>query len=236
MATTARGGLMGRLADRVLALLRRRSRRPSPRRERWLMTVALLVFVGAAVGAWQAFPETDDGFEWLPLLLAGVVGMPLAIVLNALEFQASGWIVDRRVPFPVALRVTVLGSAANVLPIPGSSIVRVRALAQGGVTYGAAISAAAAVGAIFIGTTALVAGVVQLVERPALGCVWIVAGAAVVLLAHQIVRRGAGPAPLRTTGLAMAIEAARRSPADPPGPPPGARCGRPCPRCRRRAR
>lgn len=172
------------------------------------MVLALVVFVGAAVGAWRAFPSTERGLDWAPLAVAAVVGVPVAIALNALEFKASGLIVSRRVPLPQAVRITVLGSAANVLPIPGSSIVRVRALAQGGVTYGRAISAAAAVGAVFVGTTILVAGLVQLLARPVLGVIWVAVGLGVVRLAHVLVRRGVGAAGHRVTAITIAIEAA----------------------------
>lgn len=180
------------LAQGLVARLRRLEQR-SPRVERVLTIVALVTFAGAAAYAFANFPETDEPFRWSFIVLAGVVAVPATLVVNSVEFQLSGRLVDQRIPLPEALRVTVLSSAANMLPIPGAVVVRTRALRQLGSGFRGALSALAAIGLTWVGTAGLLSGtLLAFNDRWALGGSFLVGSLMVTGLAFALLVNHAG--------------------------------------------
>lgn len=146
--------------------LRGRLGRRSPGTERILLVGAVVLFAGAAYLGIRNFPRGIDDLRWVPLVAGALGGLPPTLVLNAVEYRTMARIVDRRVPWPRALRVTVVAAAANVLPLPGAVLVRVQALAELDVPYGRAASSAGIVGATWVSTTLVVAGLAQLTIVP----------------------------------------------------------------------
>jgi hypothetical protein len=57
------------------------------------------------------------------------------------------------------MRVTIIGSAANLLPLPGGALVRVQALASDGARYRHSLTAAATIGVMSVGATFVVVGI-----------------------------------------------------------------------------
>lgn len=154
--------------ESVGASLRRRIGRRSARTERVLMVLAVVLFLGAAAFGIRNFPRGAGDLRWVPLLIGALGGVPPTLALNSLEYAAMARVVDRRVSWGRALRVTVMASAANVLPVPGAVLVRVQALAELDVPYRAAVASAGIVGGAWVSTTLLLAGVVQLLLGPPL--------------------------------------------------------------------
>ncbi len=148
--------LAKRVARTVAGFLGRLEQR-SPRVERVLMVVAVIMFVGAGVVAWRNFPDLGEPLRWELFVLVGAVLIPATMAVNAAEFVVTARAVERRVPFGEAFRVTVLANAANILPVPGSVLVRTRALRQLGSGYRGALSSVAAVGFIWVSTAGLLA-------------------------------------------------------------------------------
>lgn len=131
---------------------------PPPRLRRPLLGLAACVFlIGSVVAvdrlhlAWS-----DVGWRWI--VLASALGVPLTIVGKTVEFQLSGRIIGAEFDFPTALRVSVLSTAANLLPIPGSVLVRIQALRQAGNRYSRATFATAVMGFAWVGVAATAAG------------------------------------------------------------------------------
>jgi uncharacterized membrane protein YbhN (UPF0104 family) len=88
-----------------------------------------------------------------------------------------------------AARVSVIGSAANQLPIPGSVLVRVRALRQLGSSYRKASASTAIVAFAWIGTTGVMAGGFLLTPGPrGLGVGLLVAGLVALIVAYAMLR------------------------------------------------
>ena len=196
------------IGPKVTALLARTRRRPSRRTERVLFGVSLVTFVGAAVVAASRLPAAEPDVRWGLLAAAGLVGMPLNIGLNAVEFHLIGRFVHQRVPAGRAVKVTVLGSAANLLPIPGSTLVRVQALVADQARYRDAIAASIAVGVMSVGANLVLAGLAQ-APRAAPGVVvgLVAAGAAVTGLALAAVSTVRSQAPTaRLSWAAFAVE------------------------------
>ena len=97
-----------------------------------LVIVALLL--GGIVLAFSVQPDILQRVKWTPALVLLLVGIPVTILINSLEFQATARLLDRRITFRAALEVTTVGSVANLLPVPGGAITRIAGLKLAGST------------------------------------------------------------------------------------------------------
>jgi uncharacterized membrane protein YbhN (UPF0104 family) len=146
-------------AGRVARLYAATRRPPSPRVQRALLAVAAAVFI---VGGWYAFRSLDVAFDdvrWLPLVLAAVVGVPLSLLANTLEYVVSARILHHRVALLPAVQLTTMSTAANLLPIPGAFLVRVQGLRALGSRYDKAAASTAVIGLVWIGVSASLAAI-----------------------------------------------------------------------------
>jgi uncharacterized membrane protein YbhN (UPF0104 family) len=92
---------------------------------------AAIAFTAAIVTILRSHPELLESTD--PVTLLAVVALvPLMVSLNAAEYRLSGRYIGLEIRWRKALEITVLGSAANMLPIPGAVLVRSAALAQHG--------------------------------------------------------------------------------------------------------
>ncbi len=169
----------------------RPARSASPRVQRVLLAVAFVAFVAMGWLAIANFPdEPEPEPRWALLVAVGVLGPLVTVFLNGLEYRQQGRLVDRVVPIGDAIRVSVLGTAANLAPVPGSVLVRTSALVseQTGVKRAAATTAT--VGVAWLGASAFAAGVLQPVaDRVLLGAVLVGAGVALLAATYFLVRR-----------------------------------------------
>lgn len=176
------------MTQRLVAWSQRRAAKRSPATERLLMLAAVILFVGATAIAYANLPDPRPPIRWLPLVAVTVFSVPGISILNAVEYRISGAILGHPIRFGEAFRVSVLASAVNQLPVPGAALVRIRALKRTGSTYGRATGSTAAVGLAWIGTTALVSGLLQVPERWALGVVFAGAGLTLLVISFSLVR------------------------------------------------
>lgn len=150
------------MTERLVEVLRwlhtRLDRRLTVRTRRVLLLVAAVVFVGGGLLALSELDVDADRIAWTPLLVAGLVGVPASALVNAAEYAVTARLLERRVGMVPALRVSVLSTAANLLPIPGAAMVRIRAIRELGPGYGSATSATVVVGLLWIGVSAALAG------------------------------------------------------------------------------
>jgi hypothetical protein len=168
----------------------------SPRVQRALLGVSLVAFVVMGVVAIVGFPDDlDPEPRWWLLALVGVAGPLTTVALNAGEYVQQGRLVGRAIPFWSAVRVSVLGTAANLAPVPGSVIVRTSALAADEVGVKRAAATTAIVGVGWLGSSALAAGALQpFAGRAVMGAVIALVGVALLALTWLLVRRLAPPA------------------------------------------
>jgi uncharacterized membrane protein YbhN (UPF0104 family) len=146
-------------AGRVARLYAATRRPPSPRVQRALLAAAAVVFI---VGGWYAFSSLDVAFDdvrWLPLVLAAVVGVPLSLLANTLEYVVSARMLHHRVALLPAVQLTTMSTAANLLPIPGAFLVRVQGLRALGSRYDKAAASTAVIGLVWIGVSASLAAI-----------------------------------------------------------------------------
>lgn len=177
------------LARRAAARLDRVSAATeTPRGRRISMVASALLFLGAMALGIGALPDGPRELQWWAILLTSVVGVPVLIGLNALEYTASGAVLGHRIPFRVALPIAIYARAANLLPLPGAALVRMQALKREGSSYGRAASATLATALFWLSGSVLVGAVVLVPIRPLIGVGFAAGGVITALAGHAAVR------------------------------------------------
>lgn len=134
-------------------------RQPAPAgADRVVLAVAAVVFVAAFVFGLRAVPAGDLRLTAWPLVVLALVAVPLASLANGLEYAVAARVGGQEVPVGEALEVSVLSSAANLLPLPGAALVRVRAMRRGGSSYRRALAVTVLVGGAWLATSLALAG------------------------------------------------------------------------------
>ncbi len=186
-----------RLGERIAhLLLSRRSREVSERSKRLWLAVAAALFAGAFALGLTTLPEIHRPVRWHLFVLSGVFGAPALVALGAAEYDASARMLGHRpVSVREGLRISILSTAANLLPIPGSAIVRTAALYRLGSSLGGAVLSTVTVGMSWVATGALLIGLSLLAESTnVFGVVLLVAGALGLIGIYVVIRRVRGPA------------------------------------------
>jgi hypothetical protein len=163
------------LAQRIFEVLVRigaRLNARSKRVERIAMLVAALIFVGGSVLAYVNLPASASEPIWTLLIVVAIVGVPLTVATNAAEYVMSANMLGYRAPFGSALKVSLLATAANMLPLPGSVLVRTEAVRRLGAKMSKALATSTVVGIAWLATTATLTGVLLLAHgRVAVGAI-----------------------------------------------------------------
>ncbi|WP_159437136.1 lysylphosphatidylglycerol synthase domain-containing protein [Parasphingorhabdus marina] len=116
------------VADHVMGLIPMKS----PRFRRSVLIVAVLALVAGIYLSLRNQPELLQDVQWTPLVVLALFAVPVTMFFNALEFVLSARLIGHRVGMKSAVETTIVGSVANLLPIPGGAIVRVAALKSEG--------------------------------------------------------------------------------------------------------
>lgn len=122
---------------------------------------------------------------WLLVIAAFV---PIVMILNGFELVIAGRAVQQRVEVMEAVRVGILATSANLLPIPGAILVRTQVLKEGGSRYRDALRSTTATGAGWLATSFLLAGMVQWGDRPSLALILLLPGVASAAIVAVLVR------------------------------------------------
>lgn len=124
-STTLKTGISRELDE---AVSRAREILRSRRIQAFLWALAAVFFLGGlAISLWS-LNLNDVAIVFWPLVMLAVVAIPVMLMLNAFETECVARLFNRSFGFWRALRVTVIGSAANMLPLPGAATVRVISL------------------------------------------------------------------------------------------------------------
>ena len=109
--------------------------RRDPKYRQAALVVAIVGFVLGLFLSLRAQPDLLADLAWTPVLVAAGLVMPGAILLNAADFRISAAFVENRIDFRSAVEVTLVGSAANLLPLPGAFMARIGALRLSGTNF-----------------------------------------------------------------------------------------------------
>jgi hypothetical protein len=173
------------------------ARDPSPRTRRVLLVLGAVGFVVAMVWSLRALEVRWDELAWWPLALVLLVLAPATILGNAAELKVmAAGTCDRPLPWGEAVRVVVVATAANLLPLPGAAIVRIQALRTRGASAAAATGINVAGAGAWLGTGLVVAGValapVAGWQAALAGAVGLAACAVAGVVVWRSARRGRG--------------------------------------------
>lgn len=203
---------MSDLRDRVLGLGRALMAQPrrSPADQRLMLALSAAVFVVATVVAARNLPPVEGDLRWGFFVAVGLLGVPARVWITGEEFGALGRLTRNHVHQTERIRVALVGSAANLLPIPGSVLVRTRVLHRRGAALRTIGWATAITAAMWAGATAFVAGVLLtgFSERRLLGLAATACGAVVCAgVTAAILRRSNMARPAWLAAYLFAVEA-----------------------------
>ncbi|MCX2725665.1 lysylphosphatidylglycerol synthase domain-containing protein [Roseibium salinum] len=150
---------------------------------RAILIIAALGFVAGIGLSMRAQPGLLSNLDWRPVLCLILIGIPVTVVLNTLEFRATARLIGRSFTFARAAETTIIGGVANMLPLPGGAIVRVAALRASGSSYKEGSLAIVLVAFIWIGVSFAYAGgwLLVLQDTAVLGVFFLLGG--ILLLA-----------------------------------------------------
>jgi hypothetical protein len=152
-----------------------------------LLAVALflVVFIPAIVRYHRLHLHTDPTL----IVVVVVIAPPLIVAINAIEFMLIARLTGHTVSPREAVAVSIGGSMANLLPVPGAAVVRSAALVSAGRTLGSALQASAMVGGVWIGVTALAYGTAAARSDASLGGTVAAGGLLVIVACLLMIRR-----------------------------------------------
>jgi hypothetical protein len=154
----------------------------NPRVRRAILLIAVLGFAAGIAVSIRAHPGIFSDLQLSPVLLVVAIVIPATVFLNAYEFLLSARLIGRRISLPSALETTIIGSVANMLPLPGGSIVRVAALKAAGANLKHGISTIVFVTLIWLGVAFTYAGAwVIVLGKTLVGGLFVVGGLAVLV-------------------------------------------------------
>lgn len=172
------------------------------RRALLLGAVAFLV-AGVAL-ALRSQPGVLRDLSWPPAAVVLLVGFPATVLLNAAGFALSGRIVGRRIALLQAVEISVIGSAANLLPLPGAAVTRIAALRGLDVSLREGTSATFLIALIWMGAAAVWGGAwLVALGSPLVGGASLLGGAAALAAGTTGTARAGG---WRVAAWALAAE------------------------------
>lgn len=196
-------------SGRVMGWLRRLGelRQPPPRWRGALLLVAAAVFVGGAVLSWRSLDLDPGEVVWWPVVVVGLVLVPATVAVNVAELVALGRAASVRIGAREGIRVVLVATAANFLPIPGAAAVRVQAFTARGASLGAA-TAVNVLGALaWVSVALVVAGLAGLALAPIGAVLFLVGGLVGVGVTWSLLVRWRGASP-RAAAAVFAAELA----------------------------
>lgn len=178
-----------------------RIRNPSRTEATVLAVVGLVLFVivvGLGVADYRRRDlEVDVGL----LVLAALVGTPVILLANAAELTLVGRLVDVHLPYRTSLVTSVTASAANILPLPGSVLVRSWVLNRGGASARQVVGANAMAGVAWLVATFALTGLAAVIGGFPAGWLLVVAAVAGTVPLGLMVNRTGHGRPLTVAAL-----------------------------------
>ena len=181
------------MLQRMRALLERRAQPLPDRYRRLLLAIATVALIVAMAWAWNRAGLTVDDLSWKSLVALALIAAPASLLLKAAEFIVAARIAGQQPGPRLAMETAVVSSAANLLPLPGSLLVTVKALADGGAGYGGAVAASAVPGIAWLGITGVVGGSALVIEGAAAVGLIVLIGGLVAFVGAGAVFHSTGP-------------------------------------------
>jgi len=144
------------------------------------------------IGGWMVLVTIDldfDDFAWWPILIVAILGVSGTQTLNAIEMELSANSLRQSFGFATALELSILGSAANMLPLPGAAMVRMAALGNGGARLRDSGAVTLAIALIWAGIAFLLSGTALATSATNIAAVFLLIGLITVVAAVVWLRK-----------------------------------------------
>jgi uncharacterized membrane protein YbhN (UPF0104 family) len=185
-------------------ILATRQRKGNP----WLLVVAIAIFVVFTAIAFRALPPIERPIRW-ELIAVAVVCVPITTVLNSFEYRVMAHFADHHPPVLEIVKVSIMGAAANLLPVPGAVVVRLADLRKGGVKVGRGLNLTAIVGLTWVGSAWMLGGIASLAGHPRFGAAALALGVSLMTVSLILLSRVLQPGNRLAGSIELlAIEAA----------------------------
>lgn len=182
---------------------------PRSHRTRLLLTgLSLTVFVVGTTIAYTNLPPLHASPNWALLIGLLLLGVPLSVLWNAAEYHLTLKVVGRNQPVARTVRISIVAAAANLLPLPGSALVRAREIYRISGTGREVVRATATVGLAFLGTAALLTGLFLVAPGPRPLALSSIAIGVLLLLGSAIMIRSSAGRRARMLTMLVLVEAA----------------------------
>ena len=172
------------------------------RQNSWLLVAAVALFVVFTVLAVRALPKIDKPIRWELIAVAALLGVPVVVALNALEFRLMAHFAHHHPPMLEIVQITILGSAANLLPMPGAVMVRLANLRKAGVRIKRGLNLTVIIGLAGLGAAIVLGGLAQVWSHTAFAFVALAIGGALLAVGTVMLARALEPG----TRVAGALE------------------------------
>lgn len=116
---------------------------------RWIMAILSVAVVAGAIWSASRLDISTDDLSWLPLSGAAALSI-LGPVISAAEYRAGLQLIRRDTDLRTAVQVSVFGTLANVLPLPGGFLVKMKAMTEQGARARTAAGAQLLVGIVWL--------------------------------------------------------------------------------------
>jgi uncharacterized membrane protein YbhN (UPF0104 family) len=172
-----------------LGSIRRWATRPTVRR--WLLVVATGAFAFTTWLAIVNLPSDIGPVSWASLGIAAALVLPIALFLG-LEYRQIAAVAGLRVPVLEAVRVAMVASASNLLPIPGAVAVKTGSLVAAGKTVRSSITSNMIVAIVWVGVALVVGGPAAITSASVLGWSALAGGVAMLSVGYLALRQADG--------------------------------------------
>lgn len=142
--------------------------------------ILFAALAGFSLGLYLAIanqPGLFKNLDWKPAAVVVVIGVPASLLLNVIEFMLMARIVGRSTSALRAFEITTIGTAANMLPLPGGTIVRIAALKGMGASIGGGVSVTLLISGMWLAVALSYAGIwISLSQESLIGVMSVVSG------------------------------------------------------------
>ncbi|MEN8239367.1 MAG: hypothetical protein ABFR53_09220 [Actinomycetota bacterium] len=121
-----------------------------------LITIAVILFVVVIV-SWNTLGLSLQTVNWFFIALSALL-VPVSLLLTAAEYRLVGAANGVEVAWGNATMITIIGSVANLLPLPGAAAVRVNDLIARDATPSHATRATVGIGVLWLGWALVLSG------------------------------------------------------------------------------
>ncbi|MHC4879432.1 MAG: hypothetical protein ACYTGL_23505 [Planctomycetota bacterium] len=162
----------------------------SARAKGYVLIVSGGVLAAGLVASVYARPDVLFELQVAPLMVLALCCVPLTVFLNAASFVMAARMGSIGAKWRTAAEVSVIGTAANLLPLPGGVLTRVGTLHAMGMSVRESLNATAWIAVAWTAASAFCSGFgLALSGAPVCGSICVLAGCVAVLFAFTQIAR-----------------------------------------------